>query len=59
MVLWRMNADVGQTEMSLILLLDFDKDKGLGELAGGGRPVRKPAWRVVRHVRNGHGRSVD
>jgi hypothetical protein len=59
MVLWRMNADVGQTEMSLILLLDFDKDKGLGELAGGGEPVRKPTSRIDGHLKKGHGRSVD
>jgi hypothetical protein len=55
-----MNADVGQTGTSLILLLDFDKDKGSGELAGGGKPVRKPASRVEGHLkRRGHGRSVD
>lgn len=40
--LQRMNADVGRTGTSLILLLDFDKDKGIGELAGGRKAARKP-----------------
>ena len=43
----RMNADVGRTGTSLILLLDFGKDKELGELAGGRKPSRKPAWRAI------------
>ena len=34
MVLQRMNADLGGTWVLLILLLDFDKDKEFGELAG-------------------------
>jgi len=41
MVLWKMNADVGGTWMSLILLLDLNKDKGLGELVGGRKPAAK------------------
>jgi hypothetical protein len=45
--------------ISLILLLDFDKDKGLGELAGGRKPVRKPTWRVLRHLKKIYAQSVD
>ena len=44
MGLRRMNADAGGIGTSLILLLSFDKDKGLGELADGRQHARKPAW---------------